>query len=395
MVNKNTLLGTKQGVKRKYHVASQLDLSEPKTPSVKIRSQRSEPGVKNVKECNRKDEQNTMKDKKNVQDEENCSSGLKEKLHLLEIENLTLKAKVEKEGLESELVNKNFQSQIERLKLLIEARDKMNALELALTRAKPQKNHSVWEKATIVAYSFNNKKFPWLSPTYLSHLPVRVHQILTEFLNDDELFKARFVNRMFYSWFYEQRVKLKHSRKFNYVRALKLAKMGRVFKKLEYFFVQSNNWNHLLVYLNPYYFPELNFLDVNYSDGHIPSNPNILKIRAEGLDCNNFRNWFTQANFPNIEKLVWAVDGDIRKLMRRHSKLRMIEFECYQNKYWLYITRKEYPSLEEVIFHRESLNGYYGSIDDEGLQVARDMLVKEFSNGQVKLRSQGVRVVLI
>ena len=39
-----------------------------------------------------------------------------------------------------------------------------------------------------------------------------------------------------------------------------------------------------------------------------------------------------QGNFPNMEKLVLAVYGDVREFMGTHSKLRMIEFECYQNK---------------------------------------------------------------
>ena len=70
-----------------------------------------------------------------------------------------------------------------------------------------------------------------------------------------------------------------------------------------------------------------------------------------------------------MKKLVLALDGEVRKLIGRHSKLQIIEFECYQNKWWEYITRKKDPSLEKLIFHRESLNWYYGAIHDEDSSI--------------------------
>ena len=96
-----------------------------------------------------------------------------------------------------------------------------------------------------------------------------------------------------------------------------------------------------------------------------------------------------------MEKLVLAVYGDVREYMGTLSKLRMIEFECYQNKQWEYITRKEYPWLEKLIFYRKSLNGYYGAIHNEDLQAARDFLLEEFNGGLIKSQSQGVRVLVI
>ena len=68
------------------------------------------------------------------------------------------------------------------------------------------------------------------------------------------------------------------------------------------------------------------------NEAGIPTNPNILNVRVEGLVCDKCCKWFSQGNFPNMEKLVLAVDGDVREFMVTHSKLRMIEFECYQNK---------------------------------------------------------------
>ena len=70
----------------------------------------------------------------------------------------------------------------------------------------------------------------------------------------------------------------------------------------------------------------------NSNEGGIPTNPNILNARVEGLVCDKCCKWFSQGNFPNMEKLVLAVDEDVREFMGTHSKLRMIEFECYQNK---------------------------------------------------------------
>ena len=68
------------------------------------------------------------------------------------------------------------------------------------------------------------------------------------------------------------------------------------------------------------------------NEAGIPTNPNILNVRVEGLVCDKCCKWFSQGNFPNMEKLVLAVYGDVREFMGTHSKLRMIEFECYQNK---------------------------------------------------------------
>ena len=73
-------------------------------------------------------------------------------------------------------------------------------------------------------------------------------------------------------------------------------------------------------------------VSLNSNEGGIPTNPNILNVRVEGLVCDKCCKWFSHGNFPNMEKLVLAVDGDVREFMVTHSKLRMIEFECYQNK---------------------------------------------------------------
>jgi len=309
----------------------------------------------------------------------------------LKMENLKLKLQLEKKDMEAELAKRDFQMQI--LQIETENKSKMHAIQLALARVNVQKDEDgeqkvVKEKKSGAVRGHKKQRFPWLNPPNFWNIPEDLLRKLTEYLNDDELFKARIVNRIFYGSFYEQRVVTPASRKFNYRRALKLAQMGRVFKNLEYFRLNRGENDSLTVAnLNPLHFPALSYLDVswgdyengdNYSDSEdIPSNPNIRKVRITDSGAH----WLTDERFPNIEELIWAKDEDLEFVPGRLPKLRVIEFQCLVVDLDE-IAKENFPSLEKVVFYRFNL------MEDDFEQEDQE----NYNAAVARLRAAGVTV---
>jgi len=315
---------------------------------------------------------------------------LEQKVHLLELENAGLRAKVERKDVEAEVAKRDFQIQLlkaeaENQRKMHEIQRKMHAIELLLAKANVEENKNSEPeiadmKRSVAAKGQKKQRFPWLNPPNFWNIPDDLLRKLTEYLQDDELFEARLVNTIFYGGFYEQQVISEESRDFNFRRALKLAQMGRVFKNLEYFSLKRGENDSLTVAnLNPLHFPGLNFLDVswgdyengdNYSESEdIPSNPNIRKVRITDSGAH----WLTDDRFPNIEELIWAKDEDCEFVPGRLPKLRLLEFHCLMVDFQE-ISKDNFPSLERVVFYRETVMDDFDHEDIENYNAAVERL---------------------
>lgn len=237
------------------------------------------------------------------------------------------------------------------------------------------------KKKTTVALGYENQIYLWPNPPIFWNIPEDLIRKLAEYLEDDELFEARIVNKIFYGVFYEQRVILEASRDFNFRRALKLAQMGRIFKNVEYFELWIGGTDSLTVAnLNPQHFPALNFLDVFWGDSpnigtvldteDIPSNQNIRTVRVADWDAD----WLTDERFPNIEELL--CEEEVEFFPTRLSNLRMLE--CHDSAtYFNELSTDNFPSLRKVVFNRENIDGF----DHENANAA-----------MARLRAEGVIV---
>jgi len=308
------------------------------------------------------------------------------KIHQLEMENLKLKAEIEKKELSAKLDKRDLQLQL--MKELADGKERTHTLELALARAngKLVEKKEQHEKLVKKARLRKKHKFPWLNPPNFWNIPEDLLLKITNYLDDEELFEARLVRRIFYGAYYEQRVTVETST-FNFARAVKLAKMGRVFKNLEYFCLHRGEIDSLTVAnLNAFHFPSLKFLDVswgdyengdNYSESDdIPGNPNIRKVRITDSGAH----WLNEERFPNLEELIWANDEDLEFMPGRLPKLRSIEFQCLVVD-WDEITKDNFPALEKVVFHCEPI---INDINEEELE--------NFKAAVERLQCDGVNV---
>jgi len=318
---------------------------------------------------------------------------LLKKIHQLEMENLKLKADFEKKELCAKLDKIDLQLQL--MKELAEGKERTHTLELAFARGngklveKKEHHENIVKKQLVEAHPRKKHKFSWLNPPKFWNIPEDLLLKLTNYLDDEELFEARLVSRIFYGAYYEQRVTVETSI-FNFARALKLAKMGRVFKNLEFFWLQRGEIDSLTVAnLNPLHFPSLIFLDVswgdyengdNYSESDdIPGNPNIRKVRITDSGAH----WLNGERFPNLEELIWAKDEDLEFMPGRLPKLRSIEFQCLVVD-WDEITKDNFPALEKVTFN------YQPIIDD-----LNEEELENFKAAVERLQCAGVNVIEI
>jgi len=239
--------------------------------------------------------------------------------------------------------------------VVAENTNNMQTLKQLLPRAnihgrKNSEPEIVVEKKPITAASKQEKqKFPPPNPSSFWNIPADLQLKLTEYLEDDELFEARTINRIFYRGFYEQKVVSK-TRNFNYSRALKLAKIGRVFKNLEYFQLSIGYTvsSAFAKNLNPLHFPAFHHLDLEIDTmgcvDDIPINPNIRKVRIRAsvfaVDIKRF---------PNLEELICGIEVTV--LVKRHPQLKVLDCHCHSLMPAENLTTENFPALEKVVFH--------------------------------------------
>jgi len=377
--------------KRKLNEECEGDVNVYFATSMNIRSPVSGQRPQNKKHKNREytyQKKNSKEDKDNKQNKGRSIQLLK-KIHLLELENLNLKTQIEKNKHQAKLTKEDLHTQLVKLKNKLKGKHQELSRELDLARANIITAQISSQKTYIELCSSTERKFPWLNRTSFCNIPDDLIRKLTEYLNDDELFAARFLNRIFYGSFYGQRVSYEYSGKwFNFERALKLAKIGRIFGNLEYF--ELKFWNEDCVqYLDGLHFPSLKYLDI-YADGEkVPRNVNIKTVRC-ARDCRSF--WLTHKKFPNIEELIWAMDDYLRDTGWL-PQMRIIRFDFCHLNWWKHITKKKYPSLKIVSFHPDALwDSCYVYDDTDDFEEARNWLERDFDAGVVKMQSLGVTV---
>jgi len=205
------------------------------------------------------------------------------------------------------------------------------------------------------------------------NIPHDLLRKLTEYLNQDELFEARGVNRIFYRAFYEFRLGVETQTVFNFRRALKLAQMGRVFKNVEFFYwvMFGEHVNKIPECLNPIHFPALHFLEihgtntvnsVNINKGleevDKASHPNIRTVQI--INCR--AELLTDERFPNLKTLICIEKVPFQGC--RLSKLQLIKIHDFFPDELENISRETFPSLEKIVFVQNArfmraLNGVY------------------------------------
>lgn len=418
-------LGSGLSIKRKLCEVCEIQVDDPQAPPAKILRQCADNRFKEKKQSNytqewnkkevteadenslprqgadnrfKEEEQSSYKQEENKKeateaDENSLPCELKQKLNDLEIENQQLKCKIN--FLQAEMEKRDFEHQIGQLKAEAIAKDREHTLELALARRNVKEMERDGKNASPGVCGYKKNQFPWLKLSKFRHLQSDLFRKVTDHLNDDELFELRSLNRIFYASFYEQRVVTLKSREFNFVRALWLAKMGRVFKKLEYFCYKSNNGNLPLTFVTSFHFPKLKYLDVRGSCEFLPriSSIRILRLAVEP------RNSFCSNVFPNLEKLILASKFINEKVkIGSFPKLRIVEFESYIDNWWKHFTKNKYPSLIQMTFYRQGMYEWWGdSIDpveeETAFEAALELLEIGFQTGVQRLRSQGVPII--
>jgi len=184
---------------------------------------------------------------------------------------------------------------------------------------------------------------------------------ITTFLNDETLFVLRGTSLMFYDAYYGQSVKKEAGswecarRKFRAVRAVRLAKMGRVFPNVEYLDMYSRDRdfdyglrNDELECINPRCFPSLEAIYCGTLDrrGTLKCLPGHPRMTAIAIPCYDEQAEFiTEEKYPNLLTLRCYGDGALPDEMPPHSQLTRLELNCDEIP-WMSITRDTYPSLE-------------------------------------------------
>jgi len=200
------------------------------------------------------------------------------------------------------------------------------------------------------------------------NIPHDLLRKLSEYLNEDELFEARGVHRIFYRAYYELRLGVETHTAFNFRRALKLAQMGRVFKNVEYFYwvIHGEHCFKIPECLNPIHFPALHFLEIDGGNNSVnpensnmrsedenkqsqsedrPSHPNIRTVQI--VDCR--AELLTDERFPNLTELICVGEVDLQGC--RLSRLQLIKFYHFPKDFEA-ISRGTFPSLEKIVFDR-------------------------------------------
>jgi len=238
-----------------------------------------------------------------------------------------------------------------------------------------------------------NVRYPWLEKKKFS-IPTCLIRKITLYLSDDDLFKLRTVNSMFYGAFYNQTVcripmsnprLWKQSRRFNSVRAMKLALMGRKFKNIYSIVVpyskrrtRSKPNKRLpspkdLSVLIPLFFPKLEGiylanLRLDTYIRHLPGHPGIKTLYVPVYSQNDFL-FLNEEKFPQLRVLEIISVSGVQASIQKHSNIEIISFLDCDSVKWDDITRSNFPKLKAVYKMRKSGIPEYckASLKSEGI----------------------------
>jgi len=239
-----------------------------------------------------------------------------------------------------------------------------------------------------------NPKYPWLKKKKFS-IPSCLIRKISQYLSDDDLFKLRTVNSMFYGSFYNQTVRRipmpnprlwKQSRRFNSVRAMKLALMGRKFKNIYSIVVpyskrrtRSKPNKRLpspkdLSVLIPLYFPKLAGiylanLQLDTYIRHLPGHPGIRTLYVPVYSQNDFL-FLNEEKFPQLRVLEIISVSGVQASVMKHSNVEIISFLDCDSVKWDDVTKSNFPNLKAVYKMRKSAipDDCKASLKNEGIE---------------------------
>jgi len=227
-------------------------------------------------------------------------------------------------------------------------------------------------------WPIRNQKYPWLEKKKFT-LPTCLIRMISLYLNDDDLFKLRGVNFMFYGAFYNQTVKRipmsnprlwKQSRRFNSIRAMKLALLGRKFQNVYSIVVPYSKRKTRckpnkrlpgpkeLSVLTPLYFPKLEGiylanLQLDTYIRHLPGHPKIKALYVPVYPHRDFL-FLNQEKFPQLKVLEIISVSGVQATVRQHDNVEIVSFLDCDSVKWEDITRSNFPKLKAVYKMRKS-----------------------------------------
>lgn len=223
-----------------------------------------------------------------------------------------------------------------------------------------------------------NLKYPWLAKKTFN-IPTCLLRMISHFLNDDDLFKLRFVNFMFYGAFYSQTVRRipmsnprlwKQSRRFNSIRAMKLALMGRKFRNVYSIVVPYSKRKTRakpnkrlpgpkeLSILTPLYFPQLEGiylanLQLDTYIRHLPGHPKIKALYVPVYTPRDLL-YLSEEKFCKLKVLEIISVSGVQATVKQHGNVEIVSFLDCDSVKWDDITRSNFPKLKAVYKMRKS-----------------------------------------
>jgi len=205
------------------------------------------------------------------------------------------------------------------------------------------------------------KHFPWLTAKSYT-LPPTVMERICKCLCDDDLFRFRGVSLLFYSAYYEQTVKCAKfpdadafefqykGVSFNALRALRLARRGRRFPKVEYLDVNRGEMSpELIMALCKYNFPSLSVLSLEFRLGSLrclPGNPNLLALRVSITEEKDSE-LVNKVKFPKLRQLRALNKSDDKPVkIPSHSEIEVMELYCSVDWKGMEISKATFPKLK-------------------------------------------------
>jgi len=221
------------------------------------------------------------------------------------------------------------------------------------------------------------KRFPWLRKPRWNALPDALLGHILTFLPDDDLFGLRVLGSVFYNAYFRQRIWVDESRNltegeegvFNDHRAIRLARMGRVFPRVEFLIydvrapgnpatlppLQDSD----LSAISPRSFPALTFLSLhqeslkNASLRNLPGHPGLqflsVDLVANGEDAgSDDLKHISSDRFPNLRRLQLGAHRLTE--LPEHPNLERILLPTMEphREAWSLVTRERFPRLKIV-----------------------------------------------
>jgi len=253
-----------------------------------------------------------------------------------------------------------------------------------------------WPRAQ--QWDIRNQKYPWLEKKKFT-LPTCLVRMITLYLDDDDLFKLRGVNFMFYGAFYNQTVRRipmrnprlwKQSRKFNSIRAMRLALIGRKFQNVYSIVVPYSKrktrakpnkrlpGSKELSILTPLYFPKLEDiylanLQLDTYIRHLPGHPKIKALYVPVYPNRDFL-FLNQQKFPQLKVLEIISVSGVQATVKEHDSVEIVSFLDCDSVKWEDITRSNFPKLKAVYKMRKSgiPNEHKLRLEAEGIECVEE-----------------------